>query len=226
MTQNPLDRWPTEQREMMERLTQIMEEPLLPELAKTIIEIPSGGQFVHHPLVVGILCMNGLMNHQYQAKKAILDGEPWEPRHIWLYENPYRLQMLAEWYADGILDLPDLQKLLPEVWVNSEYPVGATGQSEWLITLFRAAGFYSDNGWAAPKVPMPVYRGGHSEGMAWTLDKQVATFFAKRFQDGTSLYSAIAPPEAILAIFMDARGESEVVVDPDYLTEVQELALA
>ena len=213
---------------MTEDIQAWVEEELHPDLQPFVIEHPALGPYVHHPLVIGTALIPGVLNHQYRQKvERLTDSQAWEPGYIWLFEKPYRLEFFNAWYLSHRVSVEDLRQYLPDLWTSTEFPLGSDDDGEWLINLFREIGFYSDNGWAAPKQPMPIFRGGRQDGMSWTLDRRVATFFAKRFnpEQPLPLYSAIAPPESVLAVFMDARGESEVVVDPSLLTEVEEIAI-
>ena len=73
-----------------------------------------------------------------------------------------------------------------------------------------------------------VYRGVTSlnadniRAMSWTLDKEVAEWFAHRYKEDGTVYEAEIDKKHILALFI-GRNESEVVVDPKYLQNIEEL---
>ena len=59
------------------------------------------------------------------------------------------------------------------------------------------------------------------EALSWTLDKEKAEWFAHRFGEDGTVYQARIGKEHILAFF-NARNESEVIIDPDRLTDITE----
>lgn len=71
-----------------------------------------------------------------------------------------------------------------------------------------------------------IYRGvtdynhKHVKSLSWSLDINKARWFANRFNQGGYVYKAIIKKEDILAYFAD-RSESEVVVDPSKLENIQ-----
>ena len=70
-----------------------------------------------------------------------------------------------------------------------------------------------------------VYRGTHSDkpnserALSWTLNLDTAQWFANRYGKDGKLYEAKIEKEHIHALFL-RREESEVILDPKYLTEV------
>ena len=68
---------------------------------------------------------------------------------------------------------------------------------------------------------MTSYNADNVKALSWTLNKEKAEWFAHRFnQDGT-VYEAQIDKKHIFAIF-NGRNESEVVLDPQYLTDITE----
>jgi hypothetical protein len=72
---------------------------------------------------------------------------------------------------------------------------------------------------ALPKF-VTIYRGCESEdyvcGYSWTLDRERAEWFARRFSSGGVVAKAEVHKSVILAYFSE-RNESEIVVDVDFL---------
>ena len=72
-----------------------------------------------------------------------------------------------------------------------------------------------------------IYRGVTSynakniKALSWTTDYQTAEWFAHRFGEEGTVYEAQIGKEHILAFF-NGRKESEVIVDPKYLTDITE----
>lgn len=56
---------------------------------------------------------------------------------------------------------------------------------------------------------------------SWTLDQKTAEWFAHRFDEDGTVYEAQIPKQHILALF-NGRGESEVIVEPKFLTDITE----
>lgn len=73
-----------------------------------------------------------------------------------------------------------------------------------------------------------IYRGVRNpkpqnvRALSWTLDSEVAYFFANRFGDNGKVFQAQIDKQHILAFFNNEHNESEVVVDPRYLTNIKE----
>jgi len=71
-----------------------------------------------------------------------------------------------------------------------------------------------------------IYRGvtdynhRHVKSLSWSLDKGKARWFANRFNQGGYVYQATIKKSDILAYFA-GRGESEVVVDPSKLENIE-----
>ena len=206
--------------EDMQKLLQMTQEELCEEL---LLFLDEEDDFVRHPFVHGFSSIPGLLNQKLQRQKEeYARAESWYAK-LWLFERPWRLPMLVQWQEEGELTNEELRKMLKEAWVDSEFPCGPDGDQEPLVDLFREAGFMTDIGWEAPTHDMPVYRGGHADGMSWTLRKPIAMWFTKRYGEDRPMYQAMIPADGILAIFLESRGEDEVVVDPSLLYDVTEL---
>ena len=75
---------------------------------------------------------------------------------------------------------------------------------------------------------MTVYRGVTSvnrsrvHAMSWTLNPETAKWFAHRFGENGTVYEAKIQKAHILALF-NGRNESEIVVDPSFLMNIEEV---
>ena len=73
-----------------------------------------------------------------------------------------------------------------------------------------------------------VYRGvrssrpGGVKALSWTLDQNVAQWFADRYGRQGTVYEAKIDKKHIHALFL-GRNESEVIVDPKYLTDITQV---
>lgn len=134
--------------------------------------------------------------------------------------------MLQDAYRAGQLDPATLALVLPAVWSGAEYPEFHLHVRDW-VALFRLAGFSSTPpGHEPPTEPLTIYRGAiphRARGMAWTTDREQASWFANRYELGTRrewrdayVYVATVEPPAVLAA-CDDRTEGELVIDPAML---------
>lgn len=204
---------------------------------------------VHHPFtnsgVVGLQDEQGdlrignilestedKMQWQKQMEK-IIDGTSNVLSLYHLIEKPYVLGFLK--YAAPHLAKADFSTILADAWIRSEQPNHDPNlpQSR-LLAMFRAAD---------PAILMDdeerklldtledtvtVYRGVHSaksngvNAMSWTLDKDTADWFAGRYGRQGCVYEAKIQKEHIYALFL-GRNESEVIVDPKYLTDITQV---
>ena len=93
-----------------------------------------------------------------------------------------------------------------------------------ILEIMADLGYFADEQAPqdAPTEPLTVYRGGDDEGIAWSVDIDIARWFAKRFRPHKPVYQATAPPEAVRAMLF-GRNESEVVCDPEMLEDITEI---
>ena len=82
---------------------------------------------------------------------------------------------------------------------------------------------------AALEDTVTVFRGVTSinsdnlRALSWTLDYETADWFAHRFDEDGTVYEARIDKAHIFALF-NGRGESEIVLDPGYLLNIQPTA--
>lgn len=204
------------------------------ELARDLILWSNSGVInLRHPLLEFSLPADdgdleewvAMANDQYRSKRDLLATMS-PPDGLVVYTNPFRLQVVIEWWRSGTVPVgPELQKALADAWVFFEQddtldnPVIVE-----IIECFRACGFTTDvSAIEAPQEPLKVYRGGLPHGIAWSTEFSVAKWFAERSigpgRDAEPIFGATAPPEAVLARFW-SREESEVVVEPRLLQDV------
>lgn len=135
--------------------------------------------------------------------------------------NEQRADMLWKWWSEGEIDREGLRCMILHAWDHGPragYIV--LGEVRW-ITLFRAAGFVSDDGSARPTEAMTVWRGAptwtEGRGFSWSLSRERAIWFRDRWilrRVTASIYRTHIVPRQILALDRNNRGEAEVVVNP------------
>lgn len=63
------------------------------------------------------------------------------------------------------------------------------------------------------------YNAGNVKALSWTLDQDKAEWFAHRYGEDGTVFEAQIRKAHIYALF-NSRNESEVIVDPKYLTDI------
>lgn len=145
-------------------------------------------------------------------------------------EKPYALAFLK--YATPFLSQKDFSLILGDAWLRSEQPNHDPNLSQkQLLKMFSVADpqiLMEDverKRLAELDAVVTVYRGTHSDkpnserALSWTLNRDTAQWFANRYGKDGKLYEAKIEKEHIHALFL-RREESEVILDPKYLTEV------
>lgn len=147
-----------------------------------------------------------------------------------MISSPYRIQYLH--LIKDLLNPKELSEQLGWVWVQTEYP--HQYDLKMLTGLFEIAdkrSLMNDEelkGLDYMPEMVDVYRGTQSEkakvrGMAWTLDKDKAIWFANRWKTlRGKVYRATIPKTAIYAYFK-GRNEEEIVLNPRRLRNVRPL---
>lgn len=153
---------------------------------------------------------------------------------IYHINKTYRLQFLD--IIQDYLSNVDLAELLAYIWVDSE----GTSQDpncslsqliEWFTEADKKALMDDEDYQVFDTLPseFSVYRGisthGNTNGLSWTLNRETAEWFAKRFSfDGGkgTVIEATAKKEDVLAYFND-RNEQEIVINPQKLVNVKKL---
>lgn len=167
----------------------------------------------------------GLMVKQIdQAKNAY---------HIYMMLNkPYALSFLS--LAEPHLSKKDFSEILADAWIRSENPnMDKNFVKKSLVDMFKKADQSILMDGEEKEVfdsfddTVTIYRGVTSynakniKALSWTTDYQTAEWFAHRFGEEGTVYEAQISKEHILAFF-NGRNESEVIVDPKYLTDITE----
>jgi hypothetical protein len=114
---------------------------------------------------------------------------------------------------------------MPQNWPHLHAPLRQHGTAA-LVAMFRHAGCVTD-GTPMAHADLVVCRGEPADlagpGIAWSANLHVAAGYARGYSTAgpTRVLQATAPPLAILARF---TSEDEVVVQPDLLADVKNIA--
>ena len=172
-----------------------------------------------------------LLRWHNEVKKQISESNSAD-RIFLLLTKPYRLVFLK--YAEPYLTQKDFSRILADVWIQTEAPHNDPNFSTSKLTsLFRKADpvylMETDEYEQFKELEntVTVYRGVTSyskdnlKGLSWTLNPETAERFANRFYEDGTVYEAQIDKAHIYAYF-SRRNESEVIVDPKYLTGITE----
>lgn len=191
---------------------------LHPELQKCVVVL-NDMLFIKHPWVNTFTPFVGQANKIFSAKfsmmRRYLSERDFEG-YIWVaIERPWRYDKLCDWWDRGRITESELREILPGIWMDVEFPSSNLSDPAY---LWHEAGFCTDNEeeWEALPDPLPIYRGGRPDGIAWTVSKQMARFFAHRFHalhENPTMWRAVVPKNEVLG-YLTGRGEQEVVVEP------------
>jgi len=143
--------------------------------------------------------------------------------------TPYRIQIAV--LLRHVVPEEEWPSLAHDVWTQTEFP--HQQKNEVLIKLFEKvppALLMDERDYAAyERLPknITVYRGlqgkrARVEGLSWTLDLGIASWFANRFGQHGQVFKAVIPKKDVF-FFTNARGEREVVLDPRELRKVGEV---
>jgi len=139
-----------------------------------------------------------------------------------------RIGRIVYWYMGGALTEERLRTLLATWWASGEgHSTYGTGR---LVAVFQAAGFVTDTaGVGPPAGELTVYRGvtagRNRRRISWTLEPDIAAWFARRYalMDGRgAVLAAEVSPRHVLGIFHE-RQEAEVVVNWRGLRNIREV---
>lgn len=150
-----------------------------------------------------------------------------------LLNDSYRLMFISE--VSEFLSIKDFSELLGDAWVISESAnQDANVTKKKLLKLFKS----TDKSALMSESELEtfndfedyivVYRGVSSKNinnikaLSWTTSFGRAKWFAERWGDKGTIYSAIIDKENILAYF-DRKGEDEVVVDFNGLQDIKQV---
>jgi hypothetical protein len=195
-------------------------------------------RLLHHPLVVTRVfnCEDaGRVNAEFLSKKQHLrdlkinlgDGQ----EYVFLQERPYRFRALKRIVRD--LSPTDYWQLVGKVWTDSENirEHFADWQRLWSaapkINKYECMTPEERAGLEGMSSSFPVWRGIGSrgrEGLSWTLDRDNAVWFARRFGRSGSgkLIHAEVERHSVHAFFQ-RRQESEIVASDVEVLKIEKL---
>jgi hypothetical protein len=201
-----------------------LDEELKPFIQR--VEISEGNYFdaLKHPLVFQVpyhTQMNALSNAQLKAKREAIEEARKEKNYsqmIGLYERPYRLMAFSG--LSLLLKDKEYWDLLSSVWIDSENIW--QNLNDWKFLLgskrkFRSSFMSEEDRKFLAELPkdVTVYRGYqpglNKEGLSYTLDKDRAKWFSKRFSKTGEVAVRTVKRNKIFA-YLSSRNEQEIIL--------------
>lgn len=207
----------------LERLLAWRDAELREELVPYVYTHPTLGRMLKHPLVFDVpLMLPGRANQVYEDKTEALaeaiKAENWD-RAVFLHERPYRTDALVQYVVGEGVHLhettEDIRALAASVWQDSENL--RENVDEW-VTMLSGNGLVlmdDEKGeWDALPETLTIYRGEQDKrGFCWSLSKETAEWFARRFthRGGKYLTTATVAKSDVTG-YLTGRGEAEILV--------------
>ena len=216
----------------------VMIEPDLTEFSPVLVQHPfTSSGMVAIPSDEGIKHVDitkspeELVSWQNYMKAQIDEAK--SAYHIYMMTNkPYSMTFLK--FAKPHLSQKDFSEILAGAWIRSENPnLDKNFKQKELLQMFKDAAPHilmdkdEQKQLAELDDTVTVYRGvttynaKNIKALSWTLEQKTAEWFAHRFGEDGTVYESQIPKQHIYAL-LNGRGESEVIVDPKYLTDITE----
>lgn len=220
------------------------EEPLHPDLVPYLSD-GTFGPHISHRLVHEMFVINGHVNRTYLRKIELL--KEMEAAHDWfsiislLIERPYRCEALIDYVlgrdeegnplpVTSLTD-PEMRDLVAFVWTDSENIHQHV--DDWLaITDGHVPGeplLFGDQP-AFDALPLDsqgrleVWRGDCNDGgWSWTIDRRVAEFFCKRWDENNDLLHGFVDKRYVFG-YLTNRSETEVMVRREHVQDMTRTA--
>jgi len=167
--------------------------------------------------------------HNYIVRKGLLSAKSIDELLIHI-QKPYKLNVI--YLIRNLIDKKELGKLIGNNWSMVEFPhQHKKGELKKLFEMSDKNSLMDEEERKKfdelPEV-VTIYRGCTTKGkrgFSWTLSKEKAGWFAKRFETiwgKGKVYKSKIHKENIYA-YVRGREEDEVVVNPDELIEIEEV---
>ena len=218
-------------------LPQPQQEKLCKELKPYVFTSHNGWTVLKHPLVFqvpyeDIPLLNIQANKMYQYKTQQIQQAKHERNWsliIWLHERPFRWKAFAKIAAH--LHDQEYWNLFADVWTDSE---NIYERATLIRNLLKARSVESRTMMMTEKEKQVLYnlpdpitawrgtrfaRGDHR--LSWTLDKDKACWFAKRFRQGTPVVWEAQIFHRDTVAYLDRRGENEIIALKSKITNIE-----
>lgn len=183
------------------------------------------GLMIHHPLTIQIFYneqMNEMINQIYESKKEAVEEALKNKdihRFIYLHERPYRLEALYK-----IIDQVPKDKywdIITNVYIDTENYY----QNKGMWNALFSANIKVPEKFNIKEDMLTIYRGfrerGAQKGISWTLSKEKAEWFAKRFEPEKAKIAEMKIDKKDVVCFIKQRGEEEIIIHPKLLKNLK-----
>lgn len=174
---------------------------------------------------ISILEPEGLEKIRKQTRKKIEQCKS-ASQCMMIMRKSYYLTFLK--FTKEYLSDMDFAELLRCAWIDSEAPNKDVNVSQaevlrWFANAKKENLMSKEDFNTYTNLPelITIYRGvgSHSrrDGLSWTIDKEKAVWFSKRFSEGYILHGTVDKKDVLA--FFDDRNEKEIIVSPKKVKE-------
>jgi hypothetical protein len=190
------------------------------------------GSWLRHPLVVMHSPVPKEANYFYNLKKseiaAAIREQDWEG-FVALHERPYRALALKTLLKKRAASFSQLWPVIGSVWCDTEFPNNETDfwRRIWgSADPLKRSAMDPDDLAKFDQLPeeVTVWRGVDceeaTEGMSWTLERDVGVYFASRFRPSTPILAHGRAKKENIAAYFNTRKEAEVIILPEHVLKM------
>lgn len=201
------------------------DEKIHPELEPFVVPGPLG-KMLHHKFIIEIFYPENkcaLINVRYEHKKKyvqeMLSIKNWEG-YIFAHERPYRFEAFLE--IEKKIPAEKYWNIISNLWIDSEniFQHLQNWKNIWKKRNTPLVLEEEQEGFNRLPDTIQIHRGildlKHT-GLSWTLNYDKAIWFSRRFlkQHCSYVISGTIKKSQVSAVFLDARGENEIVAFPE-----------
>ena len=136
---------------------------------------------------------------------------------LWQQPKGARADCLHEILTKTKVAQREINELIRYAWTHTEFP--SQNKYAWcnlwpMYKVTRREQDLIDKHFAQPRI---IYRGGHRQGLSWTLSLERAQWFAthRHFAGPVELHERLTDRNAV-KLMLFGRGEQEVILDYQY----------
>jgi hypothetical protein len=193
---------------------------LHPDLKRFLFRMDNGWTVLQHPLVYrvpyhGDQYEAAQANSMYEFKRKAMEEAIATNdfnRMVAMYERPWRIEVIKRYRKKIPAD--KYPEIVRDVWTDSENIYQNFGLWRMILKPFIGKDVFQTL--SALPDEFTVYRGGSPDGFSWTLKKETAEWFSRRFRsedDHLPVWEITIPKSKAIAYFTD-RSEEEILWIP------------
>lgn len=207
-------------------------EDLHPDLVGCVVKRDGLPTILQHPYVIEFCYtpqLNAWINYRYVEMKATIErmiaNKKWDHVMLWI-QKPYKFEWLLKLATEYGVEGEELAKLFGDEWAMIENSFQCHDEISELIEwhdLWQHRESMMDERELDVYRSLPdeltIYRGCREEGKlgySWTMDRDTALMFARRFPNDSKRYILTATiHKSEVLMYQAGRSEAEIVVrDP------------